>query len=584
MIGKYINFNGFCRNLGLGMIPTEYRDSMSYYENLVWLCNFLEKEVVPNMDELTKGVNDLNAAFIELKSWTENYFQSEDFTALVNARLDEMVEDGTFEDLLETIVDARIADFSEEFEETVTELNNDMDELETTVGGYDTRITTVEGTVDTLNNTTIPAIQGDITTINNTTIPGVEDNITALENQVAAQDYVNLKRMNPKDRKLKTIAHRGCSTECPENTAIAYITAGKQGFWGCEGDVRECSTGEFFMMHDESVDRMTNGTGSISQLTYSYITGLTIDGGNKVDEYSTQTVCSLYRYLDICNEYGMVAVMELKTGISHIENLYNIVKKYGMINKTIFISFDEELLTSLRAIDTDLQCWLLGNFTEANMNKCVADGFTGISVPVDEMSEVLLQQAHTLGLEVAAYVVDTNSTNQSLVNILCDYTTLDSLDYYSTLDSTVLKTVNGIKLYNEKDLRYAEGGQFLSGRLGGFVKRANFPGITTGTDLNSMFSLSTVNRVISTMTIPIKQNSTVAYVCDSKSKFAVLAFDSNGQFLGDLGWTQNGAGSGTYTETRNAAFGILEFANSDDSTVCDKDLERFAKIVKRVTI
>ena len=46
MIGKYINFNGFCRNLGLGMIPTEYRDSMSYYENLLWLCNFLEKEVV----------------------------------------------------------------------------------------------------------------------------------------------------------------------------------------------------------------------------------------------------------------------------------------------------------------------------------------------------------------------------------------------------------------------------------------------------------------------------------------------------------------------------------------------------------
>ena len=99
-----------------------------------------------------------------------------------------------------------------------------------------------------------------------------------------------------------------------------------------------------------------------------------------------------------------------------------------------------------------------------------------------------------------------------------------------------------------------------------------------------MFSLSTVNRVISTMTIPIKQNSTVSYVCDSKSKFGVLAFDSNGQFLGDLGWTQNGAGSGTYTETRNAAFGILEFANSDDSTVCDKDLERFSKIVKRITI
>ena len=98
MIGKYINFNGFSRNLGLGMIPTEYRDSMSYYEMLVWLCNFLEKEVIPAVDEDTKAVNELNEAFITLKAWCENYFESEDFTEKVNARLDEMVEDGTFED------------------------------------------------------------------------------------------------------------------------------------------------------------------------------------------------------------------------------------------------------------------------------------------------------------------------------------------------------------------------------------------------------------------------------------------------------------------------------------------------------
>ena len=584
MIGKYINFNGFCRNLGLGMIPTEYRDSMSYYENLVWLCNFLEKEVVPNMDELTKGVNDLNAAFIELKSWTENYFDSEDFTEKINARLDEMVTDGTFEELLSTIVDARIADFTEEFESTVQRLDSDMDELETTVGGYDTRITSVEGTVSTLNNTTIPAIQGDITTINNTTIPGVQSDIDELEDKVAAQDYVNLKRMSPKKSTLKAIGHRGASTEAPENTAASYILAGRHGFWGCEGDVRECSTGEFFMMHDDSVDRMTNGTGSISQLTYSYLSGLTIDAGNKVESYPNQTIPSLYRFLEICNEYGMVAILEMKAGISHINNLYNVVKKYGMVNKTIFISFDESLLEGIKAIDSNAQCWLLGNLTQANMNKCVTNGYTGISVPIDDISEILLQQAHTLGLEVAAYVVDDNAKNQNLVNILCDYTTVDSMDYVPTLNSHMLKRVNGLKLYTEKDLRYAESGEYISGLASGFIKRANIPNITSGTDIDSCFSPNTRNRVYCTRVLPIKQNSTVSYVCDAASKFAVVSFDADGKFLGDLGWTQNGAGSGTYTETRNAGFAFLHFANADDSTVTDTDLERFSKIVKRVTI
>lgn len=585
MIGKYINFNGFSRNLGLGMIPTEYRDSMSYYEMLVWLCNFLEKEVIPAVDEDTKAVNELNEAFVTLKAWCENYFESEDFESKVNAGLQEMLENGDLEELLESVVDDRISDFSEEFDETVQRLDDDMDALELEVGGYDDRISAVEGSVTTLTDTTIPAIQGDINTIVNTTIPGVAADVTTLENQVEAQDYVNLKRMNPKTGKLKTIAHRGASTEAPENSAWSFILAGRHGFWGCETDVRECSTGEFFCMHDESVDRMTDGTGQISSLTYSYLSGLKIDAGNKVASYPNQSIPSLYKFLQICNEYGMVPVLELKAGITHIENLYNLVKKYGEVNKAIFISFDETLLTSLKTIDPNVQCWLLGNLTEANMNKCVTDGFTGISVPYDDISEILLQQAHTLGLEVAAYVVDVNANNQTLKNILCDYTTMDSMDYYSTLDTHVLKTVNGIKLYSEKDVRYAEGGEFTRGILGGFVKRANVPGVTSGTDLNSMFSLTTTTRVISTMLIPLKQNSTVKYNCDAGSKFAVLGFDEDGKFLGDLGWTQNGAGTGTYTESRaTASFGILEFANSDDSTVTDKDLERFARIVKAVTL
>lgn len=584
MIGKYINFNGFSRNLGLGMIPTEYRDSMSYYEMLVWLCNFLEKEVIPAVDATTEGVNELNDAFVTLKTWCENYFESSDFTEKVNAGLQEMIENGDLEDLLESVVDDRISDFSTEFNETVQRLDGDMEALELQVGGYDTRIETVEGSVTTLTDTTIPAIQGDITTITNTTIPGVQTSVTNLSNQVAAQDYVNLKRMNPKDRKLKTIAHRGASTEAPENTAWSYALAGKHGFWGCEGDVRECSTGEFFMMHDESVDRMTDGTGQISSLTYSYLSGLKIDAGNKVASYPNQTIPSLYKFLQVCNEYGMVAILELKTGITHIENLYNVVKKYGMVNKTIFISFDENLLQGIKTADSNAQCWLLGNLTEANMNKCVTNGYTGISVPYDDVSELLLQQAHTLGLEVNAYVVDVNANNQTLKNILCDYTTMDSMDYYSTLNSTVLKNVNGFKLYSEKDLRYAESGEFLSGILSGFIKRANIPPMTAGTDIDNCFSPNTVNRVYSTRVLPIKQSSTVSYVCDAGSKFGIASFDADGKFLGDLGWTQNGAGSGTYTESRNAGFAFLIFANADDSTITDKDLDRFARIVKRVTI
>ena len=98
-----------------------------------------------------------------------------------------------------------------------------------------------------------------------------------------------------------------------------------------------------------------------------------------------------------------------------------------------------------------------------------------------------------------------------------------------------------------------------------------------------MFSATTTIRVYSTMLVPLKQNGTVTYECDSASKFAVVSFDKDGKFLGDLGWTANGSASSTYTETRNSSFAFLIFANADDSTITDTDLERFSRIVKSVS-
>lgn len=567
----------------LGVIPTSYKESMDYYETLAWLCKYLEETVVPAVNQNGQAVKELQGLYVELKNYVDNFFSSEDFRQTVYDTLHTMATDGTLETMLSTIVDERIADFQETFDETIGEVNENMEHLTETVNGFNDRITATENSITTLNNTTIPGIQDDIgdvetsvDTINDTTIPGIQSDI-------ASQNYVNLKRFSPKEGTLKPIAHRGASAEAPENTSWSFIIAGRHGFWGCETDIRECATGEFVCLHDDTVDRMTNGTGSISQLNYSYISGLTIDAGNKVDSYPAEKIPTLYRFLEICNEYNMVAIIEIKQ-VTNLENMYNIVKKYGMLNKTIFMSFDNSYLTGLKEIDPNVQCMLLGNMTEANMNLCVQNKYLGISVPYDDLSEILLQQAHDLGLEVNTYVVNVNANNQSLVYILCDYTTTDSMDFYSTSNSRVIKTVNGIELHNKRDLLYAEGGQFTGGILGGLIKRANSPGITTGTSLKNAFYPVTTNRAISTMILPLKTGGQIEYVCDSSSKFAIETFDKNGQYLGDIGWIVEGSGSGTYTESRsNASFGILEFANIDNSTICDFDLERFAKIVKSVS-
>lgn len=67
--------------------------------------------------------------------------------------------------------------------------------------------------------------------------------------------------------KVAIIAHRGASAYAPENTITAFKLAREQGADFFELDVRQCKTGEVFVMHDSTVDRTTHGTGRVADMT-----------------------------------------------------------------------------------------------------------------------------------------------------------------------------------------------------------------------------------------------------------------------------------------------------------------------------
>lgn len=63
------NFRQFPKSIG--EIPTSYKDSISYEEQILWLCNFLEKEILPQIDISQETVQKIEAAFEELKTEVE---------------------------------------------------------------------------------------------------------------------------------------------------------------------------------------------------------------------------------------------------------------------------------------------------------------------------------------------------------------------------------------------------------------------------------------------------------------------------------------------------------------------------------
>lgn len=91
-------FKSFC--VHIGNLPSAYTESMSYYEMLEWLCNYLENTVIPAVNTNADAVTELQGLYTQLKNYVDNYFENLDVQEEINNKLDEMVEEGTLQELI----------------------------------------------------------------------------------------------------------------------------------------------------------------------------------------------------------------------------------------------------------------------------------------------------------------------------------------------------------------------------------------------------------------------------------------------------------------------------------------------------
>lgn len=84
----------------IGNIPSSYMDSMSYYETLIWLCNYLQNTVIPTINENAEAVEELQILYTQLKNYVDTYFDNLDIQEEINNKLDEMAESGQLTDII----------------------------------------------------------------------------------------------------------------------------------------------------------------------------------------------------------------------------------------------------------------------------------------------------------------------------------------------------------------------------------------------------------------------------------------------------------------------------------------------------
>lgn len=156
----------------------------------------------------------------------------------------------------------------------------------------------------------------------------------------------------------KFVAHRGYSGYAPENSIPAFELAGKTGFWGIETDIIETIDNQFICMHDETLDRTTDGEGDAEMYTLEQLGQYTIDSGNYLRMSNNLKIPTLDEYLDICKKYGCVAVVEIKN-VRNFDLFLSVIYSRELQNRCIITGSLEDI-KEVRARNADIPVMTIG--------------------------------------------------------------------------------------------------------------------------------------------------------------------------------------------------------------------------------
>jgi glycerophosphoryl diester phosphodiesterase len=156
---------------------------------------------------------------------------------------------------------------------------------------------------------------------------------------------------------MKIIAHRGFSSRAPENTMAAIYAAIEFGVDGVELDVHRSKDGELVILHDEMVNRTTNGQGYVRDLTWDELRRLDA-GGWFAPEFAGERIPRLRSLLTEAGRAGILVNIELKTDVFAYpgieEQVIRLLRELDFVERCLVSSFNHYSLVRVSRILPEL--------------------------------------------------------------------------------------------------------------------------------------------------------------------------------------------------------------------------------------
>ena len=228
------------------------------------------------------------------------------------------------------------------------------------------------------------------------------------------------------------VGHRG-SYWGVENTAEAFINGALKGYHYLECDIKVAGDGTIVLTHDDTTNRL-GGSLTISNSTLAQLKAETYTQTRGGVTY-TGTICTLAEYLDICAEYNVLPVIELKwaTGInsndqSGMPALVKLIEDKGFRNKCVILTSMKPCLEYLRTHYPDITLQFLTNSNWANHFDWCVEWRMDVDIQTGGFNKETVEKFHAAGLKVNIWTVNDNSNYRAYALMGCDFITTDYLN------------------------------------------------------------------------------------------------------------------------------------------------------------
>ncbi|MBQ2735327.1 MAG: hypothetical protein IJF33_05795 [Clostridia bacterium] len=224
--------------------------------------------------------------------------------------------------------------------------------------------------------------------------------------------------------KTRFISHRGFTPLAPENSLPSFYYAGLLGQWAIETDVHMTCDGAVICCHNDTIDKYCNGTGKISEMSYSQLCRLEIVNGHRVEcfDKKERKIPLFSEYLSICRRFGSIPFIELKT--DDVEQIIYELHKNGFSDDEVVMSSCalSRLVETRRSAPNLFVHWIFAE--EHRLEELCNLGNAGFSLRISDpftCDEKKIATAHKMGLKICLRAADDLASLERMKSLGLDY-------------------------------------------------------------------------------------------------------------------------------------------------------------------